>query len=109
MLPSYGGSEAAVDGVETAIATARKKTKFIVAAHRVAEARRIVADQHELIMTLKASGRPTLEAEQVLQTYLSALSTLRITSAELEKQTKPKRVKPKKDGRFRIRTSGSAN
>jgi hypothetical protein len=74
----------------------RKKTKFIVAAHWVAEARRIVADQHELIMTLKASGRPTLEAEQVLQTYLSALKHLEDNERRIREADKAKKGETKK-------------
>ncbi len=74
----------------------RKKTKFIVAAHWVAEARRIVADQHELIMTLKTSGRPTLEAEQVLQTYLSALKHLEDNERTIREADKAKKAETKK-------------
>ena len=74
----------------------RKKTKFIVAAHWVAEARRIVADQHELTMTLKASGRPTLEAEQVLQTYLSALKHLEDNERRIREADKAKKGETKK-------------
>ena len=74
----------------------RKKTKFIVAAHWVAEARRIVADQHELIMTLKASGHPTLEAEQALQTYLSALKHLEDNERRIREADKAKKGETKK-------------
>jgi hypothetical protein len=36
-----------------------------------AVARQIVADQHELILKLKASGHSTLDAENALLTYVS--------------------------------------
>jgi hypothetical protein len=44
----------------------RRDPELTVAAHRAAEARRIVAGQRLLIETLKASGRPTEEAEVAL-------------------------------------------
>jgi hypothetical protein len=50
--------------------------KLVVAAARAAEARRIVAGQRLLIETLKASGRPTKEAEVALRLYVSALEVL---------------------------------
>ncbi len=87
----------------------RKKTKFIVAAHWVAEARRIVADQRELIMTLRASRRPTLEAEQALQMYLSALRRLEEIERKIREDDKAKRGETRKDRRIRIRTPDSAN
>jgi hypothetical protein len=87
----------------------RKKTKFIVAAHWVAEARRIVADQRELIMTLMASRRPTLEAERALQTYLSALKHLEDNERRIREEDKAKRGETKKDRRFRKRILPSAD
>ncbi len=87
----------------------RKKTKFIVAAHWMAEARRIVADQRELIMTLRASRRPTLEAEQALQMYLSALRRLEEIEHGIRKEDKAKKGETRKDRRIRIRTTDPAN
>lgn len=88
----------------------RKKQKLIVAAHRVAEARRIVADLNDRIVTLKASGRPTLEAERALETYVSLLKHLEDHERRIKEQDKTKKHETKKgDRRFRIRTSTSEN
>ena len=54
----------------------RKDPKGIVAGHRVAEARRIIADQHALIEKLRASKQATLDAERSLQVYASSLKHL---------------------------------
>jgi hypothetical protein len=86
----------------------RKKTKFIVAAHWVAEARRIVADQRELIMTLKASGRSTLAAERALQTDLGSLKHLEDHECRIREEDKAKRGETKRDRRFRSRITRSA-
>jgi hypothetical protein len=74
----------------------RKKAKLIVAAHRVAEARRIVANQHELIVTLKALGQPTVDAERALQTYLSALKHLEDHERRVRAESKAKKRETKK-------------
>jgi hypothetical protein len=50
---------------------AEKKAQVILAVRRAAVARQIVADQHELILKLKASGHSTLDAENALLTYVS--------------------------------------
>jgi hypothetical protein len=47
-------------------------------------------------MTLKASGRPTLEAEQVLQTYLSALKHLEDNERRIREADKAKKGETKK-------------
>ena len=54
----------------------RKQPKLILAAFRAAEARRIVANQRGLIAVLQAKGEPTLEAEGMLEVYLSSLKLL---------------------------------
>ena len=54
----------------------RKNTKLVLAAHRAAEARRIVAAQQELIARLTALRQPTFDAECALQTYVSSLKHL---------------------------------
>ena len=54
----------------------RKDPKGIVAGHRVAEARRIIADQHALIEKLRSSKQATLDAERSLQVYASSLKHL---------------------------------
>ncbi len=73
----------------------RKKPKLILAAHRVAEARQIVADVGELIVTLKASGRPTLDAERALQTYVSSLKHLEDHERRVRKEGEAKKRKAK--------------
>lgn len=80
----------------------RKKPKLILAADRVAKATKIIADQRELIMTLKASGRPTLQAEQVLSTYVSSLKHLEDHERRIREEDKAKPRETKKDRRFRI-------
>jgi len=74
----------------------RKKANLIVAAHRAAEARRIVADQHALIGRLKASGHPTLDAERALQTYLSSLRHLEDHEDKVRTEGKAKKRETKK-------------
>jgi hypothetical protein len=49
---------------------------LIVAVRRGAGARRIVSAQAKLIRRLKAAGEPTLDAEQMLGTFVSALQHL---------------------------------
>ncbi len=74
----------------------RKKPKVILAAHRAAEARQIVADQYELIVRLKASGYPTLDAERALETYVSALKHLEGYEHKLRTEGKAKKYETKK-------------
>jgi hypothetical protein len=54
----------------------KKKPTVVPAAQRADEARRIVARQRDLVVTLKALGRPADDAERVLKTYVSALKHL---------------------------------
>ena len=54
----------------------RKRPELVLLAQRLATAHRIVADQQALIARLTAAGRPTIEAEKTLQSYLSALQHL---------------------------------
>jgi hypothetical protein len=74
----------------------RKNAKLIVAAHRAAEARKIVAGQSELIMRLKASGQPTLDAERALQTYVSALKHLEDHERKVRAAVRAKKRETKK-------------
>jgi hypothetical protein len=74
----------------------RTKPKVILAAHRAAEARRIVADQHLLIVTLNALGRPTVDAERALQTYVSALMHLEDHEHKVKKEGEGKKRETKK-------------
>ena len=70
-----------------------------VAAARAAEARRIVAGQRLLIETLKASGRPTKEAEVALQLYISALEVLERHERKLREERRAKRRQSQKKQR----------
>ena len=87
----------------------RKKPKLIVAAHRVAEARRIVAEQHQLIAKLKAFGRPTLDAERTLRMYVGSLKHLEDYERKIRMEDKAKTGETKKDRRFRRGTPRSAD
>ncbi len=69
----------------------RKNPKLVVAATRVAEARRIVAGQRLLIETLKASGQPTHDAEVSLALYVSALKVLESHEFKLREERSAKR------------------
>jgi hypothetical protein len=69
----------------------RRDPKLVVAAARAAEARRIVAGQRLLIETLKASGRPTKEAEAALRMYVSALEVLEQRERKLREERRAKR------------------
>jgi len=62
-----------------------------LAAHRVAEARRIVDQQNDLIGALKASGNPTLEAEAALRTFLSSLAHLEGHERAIRKEEEAKK------------------
>ena len=50
----------------------RKHAILVAAAKRVAVARRLIADQQDLIARLRALKQPTTDAEAMLQTYRSA-------------------------------------
>ena len=52
----------------------RKQPKLILAAYRAAEARRIVAHQRGLIAMLQAKGESSLDAEGMLEVYLTRIS-----------------------------------
>jgi hypothetical protein len=73
----------------------RKSPRLILAAERAAEARRIVARQEQLIAGLRASGQSTLEAEQNLQLYMSALKTLEGHEQKLRDERRAKRRETK--------------
>ena len=79
----------------------RKKRKLIMAAQRAAEARRIVADLNDRIVTLKASERPTLEAERALETYISSLRHLEGYERRIREEDKAKKRETKKRDRQR--------
>lgn len=54
----------------------RKRPELVLLTQRIAVARKIIAKQQTLVAALRASGQPTVEAENALQTYLSALRHL---------------------------------
>jgi hypothetical protein len=74
----------------------RKKATLIAAAHRVAEARRIVANQHGLIARLKASGHSTVDAEGTLRMYISACKHLEDHEQKVRTEGKAKKRETKK-------------
>jgi hypothetical protein len=55
---------------------------------RTAQARRIVAAQHQLIERLKMTGSPALDAERTLMIYLSSLRHLEAHEDKLRKEQK---------------------
>ena len=81
----------------------RGDTKLVVAEGRTAEARRIVAQQSELVEKLKAAGQPWLDAERTLLTYISALKHLKTHEAILRADANARKHETKKGRRFRIR------
>ena len=54
----------------------RKHSLLVAAAKRLAVARRLIADQQDLIARLRALKQTTTDAEAMLQTYRSALRHL---------------------------------
>lgn len=74
----------------------RKQPKLILAAYRAAEARRIVANQHGLIAMLKSRGEPTIEAEGMLEVYLSSLKLLEDHQYKIRQDRKIKKGETKK-------------
>ena len=68
----------------------RRDPKLVAAASRAAEGRRIVAGQQLLIETLKASGKPSQDAEVSLQLYVSALKVLEGHEQRLREQRRAK-------------------
>jgi hypothetical protein len=74
----------------------RKHPKLILAAHRAAEARRIVADQRVLIAMLQAKAEPTSDAEGMLQVYLSSLKLLEDHEWKIRQERKAKKGETKK-------------
>jgi len=74
----------------------RKQPKLILAAHRAAEARRIVAHQRGLVAMLQAKGEPTSDAEGMLQVYVSSLKLLEDHEWEIRKERKAKKRETKK-------------
>ena len=61
LAPHFGA------GLFSKRAMPRKNAKLVAAAERVAVARRLVADQQNLIARLRALNQPTTDAEVLLQ------------------------------------------
>ncbi len=74
----------------------RKQPKLIMAAHRAAEARRIVGHQRGLIAMLQAKGESTVDAEGMLQVYLSSLELLEDQERKLRQEREAKKRETKK-------------
>jgi len=69
----------------------RKHAALVVASQRVAEARRLIADQQGLIARLRALKQPTTDAEAMLQTYRSALRHLEDHEDKIKQDLKARR------------------
>jgi hypothetical protein len=74
----------------------RKQPKLILAAHRAAGARRIVANQRGLIAMLQAKGESTLDAEGMLEVYLSSLKLLEDHEWKIRQEREAKKRETKK-------------
>ena len=74
----------------------RKQPKLILAAYRAAEARRIVAYQRGLIAMLQAKGELSLDAEGMLDVYLSSLNLLEDHEWKIRQERKAKKGETKK-------------
>ena len=83
----------------------RKHTKLVAVEARTAEARRIVTRHIDFIATLKASKQPTVDAERMLQTYLSSLKHLEAH----EDKVSARKYETKRDRRFRTKTPPYSN
>lgn len=70
--------------------------KLFLAGHRAAKARRIVADQRELIAKLKVWGQSTLDAEWLLQYYIGALGRLEDHERRIKEENEAEKRETKK-------------
>jgi hypothetical protein len=69
------------------------KYNALAIAGRAAGARRIVSAQRRLIKKLKAAGEPTLDAEQTLLTFMSALQHLEGHKRRIVEQRAARKLK----------------
>jgi hypothetical protein len=74
----------------------RKLPKLVELTERVGDAQRIVDIQHGLVARLRAMGKPTLEAEDTLNTYMSWLRRLEAYERELREDAAAKKGETKK-------------
>ena len=87
----------------------RRSRELTQATSRAAEARRAVAGQRLLVETLKASGKPSLDAENVLQMCISALKVLEghertlLEERRAKARKKPSSSSDKRSSRWRIK------
>jgi hypothetical protein len=80
----------------------RRSRELIQAAARAAEARRAVAGQRLLVETLKATRKPSRDAEDVLQMCISALELLegherRLLEERRSKAREARKAKPRSE------------
>ena len=73
-----------------------RETKLVEVRTRVAEARHIVDVQLGLVERFRATGEPTLEAEDALNTYASGLKHLEAYELKLREDAKAKKGETKK-------------
>jgi hypothetical protein len=74
----------------------RKSPKLVEVRARIAEARRIVDVQIGLVARLRASGKSTIEAEDLLNTYISGLAHLEAYGQKLREEASAKKGETKK-------------
>ena len=74
----------------------RKSPKLVEVRARIAEARRIVDIQVGLVARLRALGKPTIEAEDLLNTYISGLAHLKAYGQKLREEATAKKGETKK-------------
>jgi hypothetical protein len=74
----------------------KKTPKHVLARARLAEARLILATQDALVRRLRSLGEPTLEAEEALQSYTSALRHLEAHELKLREEADAKKGETKK-------------
>jgi DNA-directed RNA polymerase subunit RPC12/RpoP len=102
------GTRAACASVAFAARMPRKTPKLMEVRARIAEARRIVDVQIGLVARLRAMGKPTLEAEDLLNTYTSGLAHLQAYARTLREEANAKRARQRRSVRSRRRSSTAA-
>ena len=71
------------------------KAKLALLSDQIAEARRIIDSQQELLEKLRIAGAPTREAEGALQTYASPLVHLLAHEVKLKAEAQAKKGETK--------------
>jgi hypothetical protein len=75
-----------------------RKTKLALLSDQIAEARRIIDAQQELLEKLRIVGAPTQEAEGALRTYASSLMHLLTHERKLKEEAEAKKGETKLKG-----------